>query len=57
MITTVSSKAINDAFPGQKSWALSAIQEEKAGLKRPDVLKALADFQAYMLTDPRVGRC
>ncbi|MCF7982085.1 MAG: MMPL family transporter [Pseudomonadales bacterium] len=51
----VSSKAINDAFPGSEELYVIGYTEEKAGLKRPDVLKALADFQAYMLTDPELG--
>lgn len=51
----VSSKAINDAFPGSEELYIIGYTEEKAGLKRPEVLNALADFQAHMLTDPELG--
>ncbi len=51
----VSSKSINDAFPGSEELYIVAETEENGGLKRPEVIKALADFQAHMLTDPELG--
>jgi hypothetical protein len=51
----VSSKAINDRFPGSEELFIIARTEEKGGLKRPEVIKALADFQNYMLLDPTMG--
>ena len=51
----LSSKAINDAFPGSEELYIVAETEENGGLKRPDVVNALADFQAHMLTDPDLG--
>ena len=51
----VSSKAINEAFPGSEELYIIAHAEEKGGLKRPEIIKALADFQAHMLTDPELG--
>ncbi|RMF95278.1 MAG: transporter [Gammaproteobacteria bacterium] len=51
----ISSKAINEAFPGSEELYIVAETEDKGGLKRPEVIKALADFQAHMLTDPDMG--
>lgn len=51
----VSSKAINDRFPGSEELYIIARTDEKGGLKRPEVIKALADFQNYMLLDPTMG--
>ncbi len=51
----VSSKIINDAFPGSEELYVIAHTDELGGLKRPEVVKALADLQAYMLTDPELG--
>jgi predicted RND superfamily exporter protein len=51
----VSSKSINDAFPGSEELYIAAETEEAGGLKQPEVIKALADFQAHMLTDPELG--
>lgn len=51
----VSSKAINDAFPGSEELYVVAETAEEGGLKRPEVIKALADFEAHMLTDPELG--
>ncbi len=53
----VSSKAINDRFPGSEELFIIARTDEKGGLKRPEVIKALADFQNYMLLDRNDGRC
>lgn len=51
----LSSKAINDSFPGSEEMYIVAETEEKGGIKRPEVLKALADLQRHMLLDPDVG--
>ncbi|MDP2326112.1 MAG: MMPL family transporter, partial [Gammaproteobacteria bacterium] len=51
----LSSKAINDRFPGSEELFIIARTDEKGGLKRPEVIKALADFQNYMLLDDSLG--
>lgn len=51
----VSSKAINSLFPGSEELYIIAHTEEKAGLKKPNVIRALADFQNTMLLDPEMG--
>ena len=51
----VSSQSINQLFPGSEELYIIAHTEEKAGLKKPEVIKALADFQNYMLLDPEMG--
>ena len=51
----VSSKIINDTFPGSEELYVIGNTDEAGGLKRPEVVKALADFQAHMLTDPDLG--
>ncbi|WP_305965554.1 efflux RND transporter permease subunit [Marinobacter salsuginis] len=51
----ISSRVVNDRFPGSEELYVIAETDEKGGLKRPEVLKALSDFQAHMLTDPGVG--
>ncbi len=51
----MSSKVINDAFPGSEELYVIGHTDEVAGLKRPEVVKALADLQAHMLTDPALG--
>lgn len=51
----ISSKAINESFPGSEELYVIARTAEKGGLKRPEVLQALEDFQQFMLTDPELG--
>jgi predicted RND superfamily exporter protein len=51
----LSSKAINEAFPGSEELFIVAETEEEGGLKRPEVVKALAGFEAHMLADPDMG--
>ncbi|HFB63960.1 MAG TPA: transporter [Aeromonadales bacterium] len=51
----VSSKAINGLFPGSEELYIIAHTDEKAGLKEPKVIRALADFQNYMMLDPEMG--
>lgn len=51
----LSSKAINDSFPGSEEMYIVAETDEKGGIKRPEVLKALADLERHMLLDPGVG--
>lgn len=51
----VSSKKINDNFPGSEEMFIVAETDKKGGIKRPEVLRALDDFQQYMLYDPELG--
>jgi predicted RND superfamily exporter protein len=51
----ISSKTINHAFPGSEELYVIGHTEELGGLKRPEVVKALADLQAHMLNDPELG--
>ncbi len=51
----VSSSAINKSFPGSEELYIIARTEEKGGLKKPEVIKSLEDFQSYMLDDPDLG--
>ncbi|WP_221797103.1 efflux RND transporter permease subunit [Oceanobacter mangrovi] len=51
----VSSTAVNDSFPGSEELYIVAETAAKGGIKRPEVLAALADLQRHMLLDPEVG--
>ncbi len=51
----LSSKAINAAFPGSEELFIIAHTEENGGLKKPEVIRALADFQNYMQLDTELG--
>lgn len=51
----LSSKAINDQFPGSEELFVIARTEEKGGIKRPGVLRAIQAFQVHMLDDPDLG--
>jgi len=51
----VSSKAINASFPGSEELFIIASTEENGGLKKPEVIRALADFQNHMQMDPDLG--
>jgi uncharacterized protein len=51
----LSSKAINSSFPGSEEMFIIARADEKGGIKRPEVLKALTDFQNHMMLDPNLG--
>ena len=51
----ISSKAINEAFPGSEEMFVLAHSTKPHGLKDPEAVKALADFQNYMMTDPDLG--
>jgi uncharacterized protein len=51
----VSSKAINDHFPGSEELFVIAETAENGGLKQPKVINALAHFQNHMLYDPELG--
>lgn len=51
----VSSKNINDNFPGSEEMYLVARTSEPGGIKRPEVLRALQDLQIHMLQDPAMG--
>lgn len=51
----ISSGAINSSFPGSEELYIIAETDEIGGIKRPEVLKALADLERHMLLDPEVG--
>ncbi|MFK4752857.1 efflux RND transporter permease subunit [Oceanobacter antarcticus] len=51
----LSSSAINNSFPGSEELYIIAETDSKGGIKRPEVLAALADLERHMLTDPDVG--
>ncbi len=51
----VSSAQINANFPGSEEMYVVARTAEPGGIKRPEVLRALQDFQAHMLGDPAMG--
>lgn len=51
----LSSKAINTRFPGSEELYIVARTDKPGGLKRPEVLYALEDFQLHMLNDPELG--
>lgn len=51
----ISSKKINDNFPGSEEMFIVAETDKNGGIKRPEVLRALDDFQNYMLYDPELG--
>ena len=51
----VSSKVINDRFPGSEELYIVAETDAKGGLKRSEVLSALEDLESHMMLDPEVG--
>lgn len=51
----ISSKLVNDRFPGSEELYIVAEHAENGGLKRPEVLAALEDLENHMLLDPEVG--
>lgn len=51
----VSSKVINERFPGSEELYIVARTDEKCGMKRPEVLQAIEAFQNHMLLDPELG--
>ena len=51
----VSSKVINERFPGSEELYIVARTDKKGGMKRPDVLQAIEAFQNHMLLDPELG--
>ena len=51
----LSTQAINARFPGSEELHIVARTEEKGGIKRPEVLRAIEDFQAHMQSDPALG--
>jgi len=51
----ISSKAINDHFPGSEELYIVAEHTEEGGMKRPEVLRALEDLERHMMLDPEVG--
>ncbi len=51
----ISSKLVNDRFPGSEELYIVAEHTDKGGLKKPEVLRALEDLERHMLLDPEVG--
>lgn len=51
----ISSQAINQRFPGSEELFIIARTSEPNGLKRPEVLRALTDFQNHMMLDETLG--
>jgi len=51
----ISSKTVNDSFPGSEELYLVAETDTKGGIKRPEVLLALVDLEKHMLLDPELG--
>ena len=51
----ISSTAINDRFPGAEELFIIARADENGGLKKSEIMKALADFQNHMMLDPKLG--
>ncbi len=51
----VSSANINANFPGSEEMYVVARTSEPGGIKRPEVLRALQDFQLHMMSDPAMG--
>lgn len=51
----VGSRLINERFPGSEELYIVAQTDEPGGIKRPDVLAAIADFESHMMLDPAVG--
>jgi len=51
----ISSKVINERFPGSEELYIVARTENPGGMKRPEVLSAIADFQRHMMMDPELG--
>lgn len=51
----ISSKAINESFPGSEELYIVAEHEVEGGMKRPEVLLALEDLERHMMLDPEVG--
>lgn len=51
----LSTKAINERFPGSEELKIVIRTDEPGGIKKPEVLAAIERFQAHMLSDPSVG--
>lgn len=51
----ISSKVINEKFPGSEELYIIARTDAKGGMKRPEVLSSIEAFQRHMLMDPDLG--
>jgi predicted RND superfamily exporter protein len=51
----ISSTAINNLYPGSEELFIVAYSDKPHGLKQPDVIRALSDFQHSMMLDPELG--
>jgi predicted RND superfamily exporter protein len=50
-----STAAINRLFPGSEELHIVARTAEPGGIRRPEVMRAIEEFQAQMLSDPALG--
>jgi len=50
-----STKAINTLFPGSDELHIVARTDNPGGIKNPEVMRAIEEFQEHMLDDPAVG--
>lgn len=51
----LSSKAINQRFPGSEELYVVARTADKGGIRRPEVMAAMESFYGAMLLDPELG--
>ena len=51
----LSTKAINERFPGSEELNIIIRTDEVGGIKKPEVMAAVERFQAHMMSDPAVG--
>ena len=51
----LSTKAVNNLFPGSEELDIVARTDKKGDIKRPDVMAAMERFQAHMMSDPALG--
>jgi len=51
----LSTKAINERFPGSEELNIIIRTDEAGGIKKPEVMAAIERFQAHMMSDPTVG--
>ncbi|HHJ34412.1 MAG TPA: transporter, partial [Gammaproteobacteria bacterium] len=51
----ISSTAINNLYPGSEELFIVAHSDKEHGLKQPEIIRALADFQQQMMLDPELG--
>ena len=50
-----SARLIGSSFPGTEEMFVAARTEEKEGLRRPEVMTAMAEFEDFMRQEPAIG--